>query len=149
MIWAILAAASSLGGFQTGQTFAQATEVTQGNGEVLKFSEKRGRWSLYAIQRSTGEYAGNIGFCDGRVWNVAVEIKSYPIFAILLRQRVSEWGQPEISFPIVSQSDDAKSSQEIKYHWPAQRYDISVNADIDGASFGTQFLSGPMATCAD
>ena len=147
MIWVIAAAASSLGGFQTGQSVAQATEVTKSNGELLKYSERRGRWTLYVVQTSAGEYVGNIGFCDERVWNVAIEVKSYDVFATLLRRRVSDWGQPEISFPIISQSDDAKSTQEITYRWPARRYQIDVETVTNRGSFGTQFLSSEFATC--
>lgn len=137
----------SLGGFSIGQSLTQAQSVAARSDQQLKFTERRGRWALYGIWTASNSNVGNVATCDGQVWSVVLNIKTYDDFTLALRQRVGAWGPPKLSFPIIMQADETKSFETLRFEWPQPRYSIVFSAKQADGLTGSQMLSSPVRTC--
>ena len=101
-------------------------------------------YELDNLINERGEIYGNIGVCHGHLTSILIAITSYDQLMQNLRQRLSQYGQPEIAFGMIQHDDDSTADEEVTFSWPTHYFQISYPARSGAAQGSQALISGTM-----
>lgn len=134
----VIVAAPTLGPFQQGQSFADASAAAVRTALRLQLYNRSGHLDSYAIMKGQSDVRGTVGVCNGRVQFASFNVENFDDFTTLLRTRVEQWGQPEVKVVPVPLADASRSIELMSFKWVAHNYKLEFSARQTAGMYGWQ-----------
>jgi hypothetical protein len=135
----------TLGNLEIGEPLAEARSAfTAAGSRIVRVTNvpfRQPNFEADNLINDRGEIYGNISICNGRITGIVLYLTSYDQLMQVLRQRIAQLGQPEISFAMVEGAEGSRADEDIRFSWPRLHFEISFPASSGAVGLGAQALS--------
>ncbi len=144
------AQAQTLIGLSYGMPEAQAMQVLRsGNFRISEMRSEGTHYRGYWLWAQGREYAiGSVSFCRGSLYHTTIIIPNANDFGGILRQRIQELGQPEVSVASSPMNDGSRVIETIDFLWRARRFQLIMPVRQGDGGSANQMITAPGVRCS-